>query len=85
MRFWSIKFTYKYLNRCYFKIVVHFFLTMSLPSSLRRSPTPASQKKPAFRSVLDALTNFANLLPNQKVWSFLSDAGEVNDSYTYKV
>jgi len=59
---------------------------MSLPSSLRRSPgSPASPKKPAFRSVLDALTNFADLLPNQKVWSFLSDIGEVNDSYTYQV
>jgi hypothetical protein len=35
--------------------------------------------------VLDALSNWVELQPLQKVWTFLDDKGEICDSYTYQV
>lgn len=34
--------------------------------------------------VLDALSQWAQEQPNQKVWTFLDDKGEISDSFTYK-
>ncbi|CAK9251168.1 unnamed protein product, partial [Sphagnum jensenii] len=39
---------------------------------------------PSMKTVLEALTEFAHSQPDKKVWSFLNDSSEVNDSYTYK-
>ena len=35
--------------------------------------------------LLEALSEQAAEQPNKKVWTFLDDKGEINDSYTYKV
>ena len=36
-------------------------------------------------SILDALAKNAQDQPNQAVWTFLNDHGDVSDSYTYQV
>jgi hypothetical protein len=35
--------------------------------------------------VLEALSHWVESQPLQKVWTFLDDKGEINDSYTYQV
>lgn len=35
--------------------------------------------------LLEALTEQAASQPNEKVWTFLDDKGEICDSYTYRV